>query len=108
MMMLRSTFVAAALYAAIVLLHTASAFVVPSGTFTGLKSTCVQSSRDDDFEQHSVSSEGMSRRDALTNSGAALASILLGGSALSWPSPAFGADYGTDKRTVLITGMDRL
>lgn len=105
-MMLRSTSVAAALCAATVLFHTASAFVVPSGTSAGLKRTCVQlhSSRDD--EPQTFSSDGMSRRDALANSGAALASILLGGSALSWPSPAFGVDYGTDKRTILITGSN--
>ena len=109
-MMLRSTSVAAAaLCAAFVLLHSASAFVVPSGAAAaGVTRTCVQSTRDD--EQQSASSangmDGMSRRDALANSGAALASILLGGSALSWPSPAFGADYGTDRRTILITGSN--
>jgi protochlorophyllide reductase len=100
----RSTSAAAAFYAAFLLLHNASAFTVPFGVTRGVKGTCVQSSLDD--EQYEAEPSGMSRRDALTNSGAALASILLGGSALSWPSPAFGADYGAGKRTVILTGAN--
>ena len=108
----RSTAAAAAVSAILFLSQTASAFVI-TGTGSGvilsrrgaaLGSSSSSSNNSMDYE--ASSSEGMSRRDALTNSGAALASILLGGSALSWPTAAFGADYGTDKRTIVLTGAN--
>lgn len=108
----RSTAAAVAAVSAILFLsQTASAFV-----HTGTGSTCsvilsrrgaaLGSSSSSSMDCETSSSEGMSRRDALANSGAALASILLGGSALSWPTAAFGADYGTDKRTIVLTGAN--
>ena len=109
----RSTAVAAAVSAAFFMSQTASAFV-HTGTGTSItlsrrgmvlgSSSGTTSSNIMDCE--TSSSEGISRRDAVANSGAALASILLGGSALSWPTAAFGADYGTDKRTIVLTGAN--
>ena len=110
----RSTAAAAAVSAILFLSQTASAFV-HTGTGSGvilsrrgaaLGSSSSSSSNNNSMDCETSSSEGMSRRDALANSGAALASILLAGSALSWPTAAFGADYGTDKRTIVLTGAN--
>lgn len=109
---MRSTrLVFAAVYAAIVTSSAAAFVVVPHGasapSATAIRSSTEDSNKSDNIPRLPEVSDGLhSRRDAFTTSGAALASILLGSTLSPSPTFAVAADYGTEKRTVLLTGAN--